>query len=111
MGNGRRMLFSVIVGDYEENEEIKPIEHTNSLDEVYSDDGDIIEVFGMTLHTLNDAARERYRVPDNIKGILVIGIELESIASDKGIHRGDVVTFIDDKRIFSVDDILSSINS
>merc|ERR1712224_940555 len=73
--DGRRLLIDVKVGDYEKMEEILPIEDINSLNKVYSDNGDIIEIFGMTLHTLNDAARERYRISDNVKGVLIIGIE------------------------------------
>jgi len=107
--DGRRLLIDVKVGDYEKMEEILPIEDINSLNKVYSDNGDIIEIFGMTLHTLNDAARERYRISDNVKGVLIIGIENESIGSNKGMHRGDVVTFVDEKRIFTVNDLSDSI--
>jgi serine protease Do len=109
--DGRRLSLSVCVGDYEEAEEISAVEDVNSLDEVYSDDGDITEIFGMTLHTLNDSARERYHISDDIEGVLIVGVDSDCVASDKGLHRGDVVTFVDSQRVFSVKDLSKFIDN
>jgi serine protease Do len=49
------------------------------------------EVLGMSLGTLDDAARAKFKIDDKVKGVVVADVASGGAAVDKGVEAGDVV--------------------
>jgi serine protease Do len=49
-------------------------------------------MMGMTLGAVNDALRERYALSQDVRGVVVLDIDTDSDAYDKGMREGDVIT-------------------
>ena len=48
-------------------------------------------VLGMSLAPLGDAQREKYSLPDDVSGVVVLDVEGDSQAAEKGMRPGDVI--------------------
>jgi serine protease Do len=65
-------------------------------------DPDVLD--GVTVGDLNDATRQEFRVPSEIKGAVVTAVEPDSIAASTGIRPGDVIQEIKRRPISSADE-------
>ncbi|MCP4923940.1 MAG: Do family serine endopeptidase [bacterium] len=108
--DGKRVSLSVDVGDYEEAEKAASGEESEEADEIDDDGGDVIKELGVTLHPLNLSARERYRISDEVQGVVIIGMDMEGVAAAKGIRRGDVITSVDGSNLSSIKELRSAID-
>tara|TARA_R100000005_G_scaffold91715_1_gene64353 strand:+ start:9155 stop:10666 length:1512 start_codon:yes stop_codon:yes gene_type:complete len=54
--------------------------------------GKSLDVLGMQLSPINDAAREQFGISEDVKGVLVTDVQQNSEAAEKGIRPGDVIT-------------------
>jgi serine protease Do len=106
----KRVTLSVQVGDYEEAEKVASGSDLDEADEADDDGGDVIKELGITLHPLNLSARERYRISDDVQGVVIIGMDMEGVAASKGLRRGDVVISVDGGNIASIKDLRSAID-
>lgn len=88
--NGREMTIEAHVGEFEEAESSGLINDGQQEEEqtVYKKDKRIL---GMTLKTLNPLLIEKYRVPEDVKGVLVESVDPRSNAAEL-FGRGDVIT-------------------
>ncbi len=49
---------------------------------------------GLALAELTPEARQRYRIPDDVDGAIIVGVEPGGPAADRGLAPGDVVTMV-----------------
>ena len=59
---------------------------------------------GVTVVEISDATREKYSIPDNVRGLVVVEIDEFSDAALKGIRPGDVIDEMQQMHIASVAD-------
>ncbi|MCC6544047.1 MAG: DegQ family serine endoprotease [Nitrospirae bacterium] len=59
---------------------------------------------GLTIQSLTPELRQRYDIPEKIKGIIVAGVNADTPAEDYGLKAGDVILQINRKDIKSVKD-------
>ena len=64
---------------------------------------------GMSFGPLDAAARQRYSIPAEVKGVVVESVKGSSDAGDKGLKRGDVIVRIYDKAATAPADILTAV--
>jgi len=64
---------------------------------------------GMSYGPLDDAARRRYGVPAEVKGVVIESVAPTSDAGDKGLKRGDVVVMVFNKPAVSPADIPAAV--
>ncbi len=56
-------------------------------------------VLGLSLAPINRQTRQRYDLPDDAKGVLVVGVKSGSPASDAGFSAGDVIVKVGGKDV------------
>ena len=59
---------------------------------------------GVTVVEISDAAREKYQIPDNVTGLVVVSVSDYSDAALKGLKPGNVIDEIQQMRIGNVAD-------
>jgi len=73
--------------------------HTKKADK---DSGDSLD--GVTVGDLNGAAREQFKIPSTVKGVIVMGVDADSAAYEAGLREGDVIQEINRKPVASADE-------
>jgi serine protease Do len=66
---------------------------------------------GITVGDLNESNRTQYKVPDDIKGVLVTDVASDSVGADAGLKEGDVILEMDRKPLASADDAVTAGNN
>ena len=69
------------------------------------DKGTLLEEFGMTLSPLSPQTRERYDIPESVKGVAVIQSDPRGKAAEKGILAGDVIVEINQTPMSTPQDV------
>ena len=64
---------------------------------------------GLALAELNDQTRAQFRVADDIEGVLVVRVEPDSAAADKGIRAGDVIKMVGNAEVSSPDQVVAGV--
>jgi serine protease Do len=62
---------------------------------------DAADVLGLTLRALSDQDKAELGVPADVNGALVVAVEPDSAAADKGLEPGDVITRVNQKPVTS----------
>lgn len=60
-----------------------------------TDEGRMMEELGVRFAPLDDAARERFRVPEEVVGVIVSGVAQGGVASDARLVTGQVILEVD----------------
>jgi serine protease Do len=66
---------------------------------------------GARLGPLTQEVRERYDIADTVKGVIVAGVEPGSLAAERGVRTGDVVTKIGERQIENLDDVQAALEA
>jgi len=77
-------------------------EKTEPVVQAPEPDPDVLD--GVTVANLDDANRQEFKIPANVKGALVTAVEPDSIAAASGIRPGDVIQEIKRRPISSADE-------
>ena len=64
---------------------------------------------GMTVTPVAERMRKRYQLEDGVSGLMVLDVDDDSDAADKGIRRGDVIDEIQQAPVQSADEAKSAI--
>ncbi|MDP3660011.1 Do family serine endopeptidase [Phenylobacterium sp.] len=68
-------------------------------------------VLGLSLAPLDEAARRRYSVDADVRGVVIDGVEQTSDAGQKGLRRGDVIVRAGDRDVATASDFASAVDS
>ena len=60
---------------------------------------------GMDLASLDDSAREKFKLAEGVKGVLLSGVTPNSTASDRGLAAGNVILRVQDTPVSSPGDV------
>jgi serine protease Do len=105
--DGRAETFTVRIGDLEEAEDGGLLAlNTNPGAEAPADD---VTVLGMRLAAITPSAREEYQLPAEITGVLVLEVEGDSNAAQRGVRPGDVIREINREVVDSPNAVVSLI--
>jgi serine protease Do len=63
-----------------------------------------LKSLGIGVSEINDRARDKYDIPDDVKGLVVLDVDDDSDAARNGLRRGDVIDEIQQKEIKTVAD-------
>ncbi len=73
-------------------------------------DGDGTDALGLTLRGLTDEDKAQLGVPSAVTGALVVAVEPDSAAADKGLQPGDVITKVNQKNVGTVAAAVAALN-
>ena len=71
--------------------------------------GEELETLGLTLSTINDAARQQFGLGDSVEGVVVTDVDAESPAGEKGLREGDVILEVSQEKVASPDDVSAQV--
>lgn len=102
--DGKRQTIDVVLGKRPEPEDI-----ASTSEAAPEPTADI--VLGMAVGTLNDELREKYKIAKDVDGIVVLSVDADTNAAEKGMQEGDVITDAGQKAVRSVDDFQVQIDA
>ena len=102
--DGKRQTIDVVLGKRPEPEDIAST--SEAAPEPTAD-----MVLGMAVGTLNDELREKYKIAKDVDGIVVLSVDADTNAAEKGMQEGDVITDAGQKAVRSVDDFQVQIDA
>ncbi len=68
-----------------------------------------IEQLGLKLAPASADTRQRFGLKDEVKGAVIVGIDADAPAAERGIQLGDVIVGIGQDRVSSVTDVVSKV--
>lgn len=54
---------------------------------------------GMQLATIDNSLRSRFQIPESANGVLVTNVDQDSVAADKGIRPGDIISQVSGHKV------------
>ncbi len=98
--NGKRKTFEVNIARLKEDEDEVADSGSRS-----SPDKNKPLVLGLTLSKLTPALRSEYHIPDDVEGVLVVGVDFDSNAAEK-VREGDVIVSVGGERVKTPQDVV-----
>jgi serine protease Do len=71
---------------------------------VRADAGSPAGRLGLTLGELTPSTRERFGIPEEVQGAVVVGVDPASGAAEKGLQPGDVIVSVGQKKVASLEE-------
>ncbi len=68
------------------------------------------KTLGLQLSSLTDSLRQRYKIKDQIKGVVITGVDQNSAAAEKRLSAGDVIVEVAQEPISSPDDLQKKVD-
>ena len=84
--NGQLMNLQVIVGEMKEEVQVSESKVNNNSEPV-----ELTEL-GLLVSSITEEVKEKFNIPNNVQGVIVLNVETNSDASKKGILPGDIIS-------------------
>ncbi len=69
------------------------------------------DLLGLSVRTLNRELRERYGLPEDAAGALVAAVDAGSVAAQRRLREGDLITRFDKRQINSADEMKAALKA
>ena len=69
------------------------------------------KTLGLQLSRLTDTLRQRYKIKDSVKGVVITGVDADSPAADRRLTPGDVVVEVAQEPVATPDDLQKKIDA
>ncbi len=96
--DGKIYHTKVVVG-YLEQAEKEGLINGAVPEKTFIADSTLIESVGISVKPVNMQLRDKYNIPANVKGIVIVNVEDLSEAADKGLSAGDVIVEVNQQPI------------
>ena len=63
------------------------------------------KALGLQLSAITDGLRQRYKIKDQVKGVVITGVDANSPAADKRLNPGDVIVEVAQEAIANPTDL------
>jgi serine protease Do len=102
--DGKSRDLSVKLGEASKAEEV-------ASNGPVGNDSATADLLGLTLRGLTDQDRARLGVPSDVNGALVVAVEPDSAAADKGLEPGDLITRVNQKPVTSANAAVAALKT
>jgi serine protease Do len=99
---GKEETKRVTLGRLEDSEKPQPAAATKSEPEQPSV---VRRSLGLDLATLNEELRARHKIKEGVQGVLIVGVDQGSAASEKRLNTGDVIVEVAQEPVASAEDV------
>jgi serine protease Do len=104
---GQELTVNVILGEYESAITKHPEVTAGKVKKVPAG---VVEVQGLKLSVLTPETRERYGITKDTKGVLVVGVDRDSVAAEVGLRSKDIIAEINQKELTHPDEFVAAVN-
>jgi len=105
---GKEETKTVKLGRLEDAEKQQVAVRSDTKD----DDRSVVKkTLGLDLSNLTDDLRRRYKIKDNVKGVVITGVDSGSAAADKRLNPGDVIVEVAQEPVASADAVQKRIDT
>jgi serine protease Do len=70
----------------------------------------IKKTLGLELSNMSDDLRQKYKIKDTVKGVVILGVEANSPAADKRLNAGDTIVEIAQEVVANADDFQAKVD-
>tara|TARA_R110001599_G_scaffold165263_9_gene354656 strand:- start:557 stop:2071 length:1515 start_codon:yes stop_codon:yes gene_type:complete len=103
--DGKEVEIKVTLGRLEEGEKLIAAQEEEAAEAAPKP----VEVLGMILGEIDDAAREKFELGEDVEGVLITEVVENSNAAEKQVRAGDVIQEISQEKVSSVDDVIKRV--
>jgi serine protease Do len=110
---GAKTTVTVELGELDEKAEAAA-QITQGEDEQQpeaADKGDRIDLLGLDVGRITDALREKYDLPEDAEGVVILTVDANSTAAEKDLRPGDIIAEVDQKAVTSPADVRDRVKS
>lgn len=100
---GRERTLDVNIGELEE-EELTVASRDDSGSRNSRADRIDLDDLGVTVAELTSDVRSQYELPDEISGLVIVDVDRNSDAAEKGLRRGDIIAEVQQTPVETADD-------
>lgn len=104
----KRQVIDVVVGELEEERPV--LASTGPKGQAVEPEEAEIESLGVSVTAITDEMREQFKVPDDVRGVLVTGVTADSGAAEKGLRPGDVIVEVNQEEVSSPGQIAAKVS-
>ena len=101
MRDGKKIEIKVKLGRFEEAEASARKQQENPSVKIIS---------GLAISIINDKVRSEFQLDEELKGVIILDIDPDSKASEKGLMTGDVVVEVGQKLVQTPEDFQKQLN-
>ena len=98
--DGREVRLGVQVGELDEEQP----QLASLRTEPAQPEEEVIEDLGITVAEITDSMREQYELPEDATGLVIVEIDDESDALEKGLRRGSIINEINQQAVTTVEE-------
>jgi serine protease Do len=102
---GAKKTVTVKVGELDESAEQAAAEEPQGKSPGGGKGGGDVPLLGLTVTELTADLRDQFKLERDVEGVLVIGVDPDGAAAEKGLKEGDVVIEVDQKAVATADDV------
>ncbi len=103
----KKIIAQVSVGEMDEEQvaekALTPNLRSGSQEKV------IIEDIGLTVSSVSDELRKRFNLSKKSKGVVIVSIDKEGVAAEKGLKSGDIILEVSQKKVGTPEDVKTQI--
>ena len=103
----RARTLSVQIGELEE--EVPVLASAGPSGNAIEPEEATIDDLGVSVTSITDEMREQFKLPDDLRGVVITGVEPDSAAAEKSLRPGDVIVEVSQEEVSSPGQIAEKI--
>jgi serine protease Do len=110
---GAKTTVTVELGELDEQAEAaaqttQPDDEEGAVEE---EKGDRIDLLGLDVGRITDPLREKYDLPEDADGVVILTVDPNSTAAEKDLRPGDIIAEVDQKSVATPADVRDRVKS
>jgi serine protease Do len=98
---GQEVTLQVKVGELTEEAEQKTLASVEATPNAAA----TVDLLGLKLSAITDELRQKFQIPDDAEGVVVVDVAQKGPAAEKDMRAGDVIAEVDQKAVTSPEDV------
>ena len=103
---GDEVELAITTGEFPEEERVVAANDTAPMPPAPPAEEDVL---GMELAPMTADARRLYDLPDNVDGVVIVGIDRRSAAAERALRPGDVIARVNQEDVTALEDVRDAI--